>query len=46
MFGQHLQLLIQHFQAFYGNIIGLDIVDGNLQMIETGAVQPFDAVGH
>src|SRR5213080_2635212 len=38
-----LKFLIQHLQALFRDFIGIDVVDADLQVVETGAVQPPDA---
>src|SRR5205085_8458337 len=43
--GEKLQLFVQHFQALLGNVIRLDVVDGNLQPFEPGAIKFLNAVG-
>ncbi len=40
--GEQFQLLIQHLQAFLRNIVRRDVVDGDLQPLQSGAVQAFD----
>src|SRR5271165_2319467 len=45
VFGQQLQLLVEHLQRLLGNVVGHDIVDTDLEVIEAGAIQPLDAVG-
>ena len=40
-----MQLPVQHFQAFLGNIVRLYIIDGNLQVIQPCAVQSLDPFG-
>src|SRR5260370_29019362 len=42
--GQQLELLFQNFQTFLGNLVGIDVVDGNLQPLEAGSVQSLNAV--
>jgi len=44
--GQEFELLIQNSQALLRNIVGLDIVDADLQIFEPGAIQALDAVGN
>ncbi len=46
VFGEHLQFLVENFQALLRDLIRLHVVDGNLHVIESGAVQPRDAVRH
>ena len=45
VFGQQLELLVQHLQALLRNIVRHDVVDADLQVVEPGAVQPLDALG-
>src|SRR5262249_47981716 len=40
-----LQLLVENFEALLRNVIGHDVVDGDLQMIQTRAVEALNAVG-
>src|SRR6185437_12353145 len=40
---QQLQFLVQHLQAFLGNFVGQDVIDGDLQVLQPGAVQPLNA---
>src|ERR1700687_5898575 len=42
--GQQLEFLVQNFQTFLGNVVGIDVVDGNLQPLEAGSVQSLNAV--
>src|SRR5438132_11245115 len=42
--GQQLEFLVQNFQTFLGNLVGTDVVDGNLQPLEAGSVQSLNAV--
>ena len=44
VFGQQLQLLIQHLQALLRDVVRHDVVDRNLHVIQPGLVQPLDAV--
>ncbi len=44
--GQQLQLFVEHLEALLRNIVGHDVVDRNLQVVEPGVVQALDAVGH
>lgn len=46
MLCQHLKLRIEDFEAFLRNVIRHDVVDRNLHVVEAGAVQALDAVGH
>jgi len=43
--GQHTQFLVEHFEALLGNVVGHDVVDGDLQVIEPRAVEALDALG-
>ena len=43
---QVLQLLVEHPQALLGHIVGLDVVDADLQKIEPGAVELVNPFGH
>jgi hypothetical protein len=45
MLGQQLQLLIKNFEALLRYLIRHDVVDTDLQIVEPGIVQFFDAVG-
>src|SRR6202022_3862158 len=42
--GQQLEFIVQNFQTFLGNVVGIDVVDGNLQPLEAGSVQSLNAV--
>ncbi len=44
VFGEQHQLLVQNLQAFLGSFVGQGIVDADLQVLEPGAIQPFDAL--
>jgi hypothetical protein len=41
--GQHLEFLVEHLEGFFGNVVGLKVVDRNLHVIEARAVQALDA---
>src|SRR5579859_4223004 len=45
VFGQQFELLVQHFQALFRNVVGPDIVDRDLQMLEASVIQTANAVG-
>ena len=45
VFGQQLQLAVEHLQALLRNLVRHDVVDGDLQVLEAGAVEPLDALG-
>ena len=42
--GQQLQLLVENLQALLRNLVGIHVVDGNLQPLEAGAIQPLDSL--
>ena len=44
--GEVLQLLVEDFQALLRNIVGVHVIDGNLQPLESGAIQAFNALGN
>src|SRR5450759_3359677 len=44
MFGEQLQFLIQHLQGLFGDVIRHHVIDADLQMVKTGAVQALNAV--
>jgi hypothetical protein len=41
--GEQLQLLVENFQTLFRNFIGIHVVDGNLQPLESSAVQAPDS---
>jgi len=43
--GQHTQFLVEHLEALLGNVVGHDVIDGDLQVLEPGAVEALDALG-
>ena len=43
--GQHAQFLVEHLEALLGNVVGHDVIDGDLQVLEPGAVEALDALG-
>src|SRR6185503_1423019 len=45
MFRQETEFLIQHAQTLARHLIGLDVINTNLEILETGFVQPFDTFG-
>ena len=45
MFGQEEQFPVEHLQALLGNVVRHDVVDGDLQMLEAGAIEALYAVG-
>ena len=44
MFGQQLQLAVQNFQTLFRNVIGIHVIDGNLQPLQPGAIQTPNAI--
>src|SRR3954465_10730171 len=44
VFLQELQLLVEDFEAFHGDFVGLHVVDGYLQVVEAGGVERLDAL--
>ena len=44
MLGQNLKLLVQHLEALLRNVVGHDVVDADLHVIEAGVVQLLDAL--
>src|SRR4051812_11543817 len=44
VFLQELQLLVEDFEAFHGDFVGLHVVDGYLQVVEAGSVERLDAL--
>jgi hypothetical protein len=42
VFGQHFQADVEGFEAFLRNVVRLDVVDRDLHVIETGAVEAAD----
>ena len=42
---QHLQAFVQSLQAFLRDVIGHDVIDGDLHMFQTSVVESVDAVG-
>ena len=45
VFGQKLELLVQHLQAFLRDVVGRNVVDADLEVVQPGTVQPLDAFG-
>src|SRR6185437_15563155 len=45
VFGKNLQLLVQHLQALLGNLVRHNIVDADLQVIQTSIIQPPYPIG-
>ena len=43
--GQQTELLIEHLEAFLGNLVRLHVIDADLKVLEAGAIQPLDALG-
>src|SRR3954447_13032338 len=46
VFGEKLELLVQHLQALLRNLVRQDIVDRDLQVFQAGAIEAPDAVGN
>src|SRR5262245_1333161 len=44
MCGEELQFFIEYFQALLRDIVGLDVIDADLQVIQAGLIESFDAV--
>ena len=44
--GQHLQFLVENFETLFRHFIGLHVVDGDLHVVEAGAIQALDAIRH
>ena len=44
--GEHLQFLVEHFETLFRHFIRLDVVDGDLHVVKTGAIEALDAIGH
>ncbi len=44
--GQQRQFLVEHLEALLRNVVRLHVVDADLQVLEPGAIQPLDAIGH
>ena len=44
--GKELELLVEHFEAFLRDFVGLGVVDADLQVFKAGAIEALDAVGH
>ena len=43
--GQHLQLFVEDLEALLRDFVGLEVIDGDLHVVEAGAVQALDALG-
>jgi hypothetical protein len=43
--GQKLQFLVENLEALLGHIVGLDVVDADLQVFQTRVIESLDAVG-
>src|SRR6201987_2609398 len=46
VFGQQGEFLVEHLQAFLRDIVRHHVVDADLQILEAGTIQPFDAIGY
>src|SRR5271154_232903 len=44
--GKIFEFRVEHLQTFFGNFVGLPVVDADLQMLEAGLIQALDAIGH
>ena len=42
--GEPAQLLIEHLQALLRHVVWHDVVDADLEVVESGSVQTLDAV--
>ena len=42
--GEHLELLVEDLEALLGDFVGHHVVDGDLQVVEAGAVKPLNAL--
>jgi hypothetical protein len=45
MLGQKLEFLVEDFEAFFRDVVGLDVVNADLEIFETGTIQTLDPVG-
>ena len=45
VFGQQFELAVENFQAFLRDVVGIDVVDGDLQPLESGAVEALNPFG-
>src|SRR4051812_41160618 len=43
--GQYLKFSIQHLEALFRDLVGHDVVDRDLHVVEPGTVEPFDPIG-
>jgi hypothetical protein len=43
--GKQFKLLIEHLEALLRDLVGIDVVDADLQVIQSGTVQALDAIG-
>ncbi len=44
--GEHLEFPVEDLEALLRDVVGHDVVDGDLHVIESGLVQALDAIGH
>ena len=44
--GEHAELGVEDFEGLLRDVVGHDVVDGDLHVVEAGAVEALDAVGH
>ncbi len=42
--GEKLKFLVENFQAFFGDVVRLDVINADLEVLEAGAVESLDAV--
>ena len=46
IFGQELQLPLEHLQTLDGHVVGFDVVDADLEVLEARFVQRLNLLGH
>ncbi len=44
MFGEQSQLEVENLEAFLRNFVRLDVIDRDLHVLETGAIEALDAI--
>ena len=44
VFRQHLQFLVEHLKTLFRHVVGLNIVDRNLHVIEPSTIQALNSV--
>src|SRR5579862_3552252 len=42
--GQHLQLLVEHLERLFGDVVGIHIINRYLHVVEAGAIEALDAL--